>query len=222
MGVAKFFGYKHWTLEDPSRCFNVGKGLKGRAHSHKRRNHKWHAIVKRYGLRIEVCVGPVFNEEACTWEIEQIAVMQTFTINHSHDDQDDIGCNLTKGGEGTAGRFASDETREKIRKSKTGVSVPALSQALQGRFLSVDHRQQISAGMASSTRHQEANSSRSQKLKGRSAPNKGQTLSYDHRKAIGQSLLGNTNTLGKRYGHQRCGLCRQLGHKRSTCPERNS
>lgn len=25
-----FYGYKHWTLENVSRCFYVGKGLRGR------------------------------------------------------------------------------------------------------------------------------------------------------------------------------------------------
>lgn len=101
--MMRFYGYKHWTLEDHPRCFYVGKGLNGRSHQRQRRNHKWHAIVKRYGLRIEVCFGPVTNEEACAWEIEHIELMKTFSVNHSHDDSDDIGCNFTKGGEGVTG-----------------------------------------------------------------------------------------------------------------------
>lgn len=115
----RFYGYKHWTLEDRSRCFNIGKGLEGRSRS-TNRNHKWHAIVKRFGFRVEVCVGPLTNEEVCAWEIENIALMGTFSTNHSHDDPNDIGCNFTKGGEGTVGRLVSSETREKISAAQRG------------------------------------------------------------------------------------------------------
>ncbi len=110
----RFYGYKHWTLEDPPRCFNVGKGVKKRPWN-KRRNHKWHAISKRLGLRVEVCIGPVINQEACAWEIEQIAAMGTFSTNHSHTDDADIGCNFTKGGEGNLGR--SDPWSSKAREN---------------------------------------------------------------------------------------------------------
>lgn len=115
--MMRFYGYKHWTLEETSRCFNVGKGLKGRADSD-RRNHKWHAIVKRYGLRVEICYGPVTNEEACTWEIDNILKEGTFTINHSHDDPIDIGCNFTKGGEGVSGFHHKPGAPYLIRKGK--------------------------------------------------------------------------------------------------------
>jgi len=107
------FGYKHWTLEDPPRCFNVGKGLVNRSSSHCSRNHKWHAIVKRYGLRVEVCVGPLEHFDACAWEIENVALMGTYTSNHSHDDSSDIGCNFTRGGEGGPGRVQSDAEKQK-------------------------------------------------------------------------------------------------------------
>jgi len=116
----EYYGYKHWTLEDVPRCFNVGKGLIGRSDSHYARNHKWHAIVNRLGLRVEVCVGPVTNFDACSWEIENITLMGTFSTNHSHDDDSDIGCNFTKGGEGAAGRPVSAETREKIAATQRG------------------------------------------------------------------------------------------------------
>jgi hypothetical protein len=106
--ISRFYGYKHWTLEDVPRCFNVGKGVKGRANS-KRRNHKWHSVVERFGLRVEVCFGPVTNEEACAWEIEWVARENTFSTNHSHDDPSDIGCNFTLGGDtGTPGAKRPD------------------------------------------------------------------------------------------------------------------
>lgn len=64
----RFYGYKHWTLEDVPRCFYVGKGLNKRPYSD-RRSKKWHAIATRYGLRVEIVCGPMTNAEVCDWEI---------------------------------------------------------------------------------------------------------------------------------------------------------
>jgi hypothetical protein len=119
-----YFGYKHMTLEDPPRCFNVGKGKGNRAYSHHNRNHKWHAIVKRLGLHVKVCVGFTDSECACAWEIENVAKENTFSTNHSHDDPIDIGCNFTRGGDGKPGFHVSLQTRQKQRESKLGVRNP--------------------------------------------------------------------------------------------------
>lgn len=97
------YGYKHWTLEEHPRCFYVGKGVLGRVESRGSRNHKWHAIVKRFGIRVEICVGQLDNDAACQWEIENIAAEKTFSANHDHD-VNDIGCNFTIGGDGVTGR----------------------------------------------------------------------------------------------------------------------
>ena len=126
-----FYGYKHWTLEKAPRCFNVGKGRQCRVNDLRARNHKWHAIVKRLGLRVEVCVGfkcdnhnHVFdgkcqaNDDVCAWEIECIAKENSFSTNHSHDDMNDIGCNFTRGGEGTTGRKVSEKTSELQRQRR--------------------------------------------------------------------------------------------------------
>ena len=121
----RFYGYKHWTLEDPPRCFNVGKGLINRPTSRRGRNHKWHAIVKCLGLRVEVCIGPVLEEQAIAWEVENIALMGTFSTNHSHDDPIDIGCNLTHGGEGVTGYRWTTQHREKVIASLKGQPKPA-------------------------------------------------------------------------------------------------
>jgi hypothetical protein len=214
----RFYGYKHWTLEDIPRCYYVGKGLIGRANSNRHRNHKWHAIVKRLGLRVEVCVGPVTNEEACAWEVENISKEGTFSTNHSHD-VGDIGCNFTKGGEGTTGRKSSPETRAKISSSKTGVANPILSKILRGRPLSEEYRQRIRDGLACSEHREAANEARSKKLKGRVPFNKGRRLSLKHSQAIGNALRGNHNTRGKTIEHLRCGQCGRLGHTRKTCEE---
>lgn len=144
-----YYGYKHWTLEDVPRCFNVGKGNLKRPFRSDNRNHKWHAIVKRYGLRVEVCVGPLTNKEACAWETQNIELMGTFSTNHSHDDPNDIGCNFTKGGDGLSGWHHSDATRKKMSESHAGVSLPkktrnAISLAHKGRTKSTVHRQRLS------------------------------------------------------------------------------
>jgi len=202
------------------RCFNVGKGLGARPFSTRSRNHKWHAIVKRYGLRIEVCAEVNDNEAACQWEIAAIDEMKTFSTCHAHDDPDDIGCNFTRGGEGAEGRLVSEETRKKISESKTGIMNPALSQILRGRPLSEEHRQHISESLSTSHKFKESHAQRSASLKGREPYNKGKTLPDEHRSKIGSGLAGNSNTKGKKIGPNRCGICGVRGHKRNTCEKR--
>lgn len=125
---ARFYCYKHWTLEETPRCFYVGKGLKYRPFHRKKkeRGKKWHAIVEKYGLRVEVCIGPVTNEEACAWEIEQIRLEETFTS--------DIGCNFTRGGGGTTGTKRPDvSARMRLPRSE-------------------EHRRKVSAAMKGKTK----------------------------------------------------------------------
>jgi len=116
---ARFYGYKHWTLEETPRCFYVGKGLGDRPKQTRNRSHKWRAIVKRLGLRVEVCIGPVTNEEACAWEVERISQECTFSECHLHDSVD-IGCNFTRGGDGVVGRRHDEEAKRRIGESSRG------------------------------------------------------------------------------------------------------
>ncbi len=138
----RFYGYKHWTVEDTPRCFYVGRGVINRSKSHNGRNHKWHAIIKRFGLRVEVCIGPVTNEEANVWEIETIALMKTFSSNHLHDDPNDIGCNFTKGGEGITGWTHSDEAKRKNSASNQ-VSCSGENNGMFGKHHSEETRKKI-------------------------------------------------------------------------------
>lgn len=137
----RFYGYKHWTLEDPPRCFNVGKGVKKRPHSYGSRSHKWHHTVKRLGLRVEVCVGPMSNQQACIWEMQYIPLMGTRSDNHTHNNDADIGCNFTDGGEGTSGHNVSEETRAKHRAYRTSDETRA---KLKGRVKSLEERAKLS------------------------------------------------------------------------------
>jgi len=137
--LSDFYGYKHWTLEEVPRCFNVGKGIKRRASQSRSRNHKWHAIVKRYGLRVEICTDSMTNEQACAWEVETIEKMGTFSTEHSHDSID-IGCNFTRGGDGSSGCTPTDETRAKMSKSRLGNKH---GNANKGKPKSAEHKEAI-------------------------------------------------------------------------------
>lgn len=133
--LARFYGYKHWTLEESPRCFYVGKGLKPRPFHRKKneRGRKWHAVVEQYGLRVEVCVGPVTNEEACVWEIEQIAIENTFSVNHHHH-SGDVGCNFTRGGDGTVGLKRPDVSARQ-RLPRTDEYRKKMSEAMRGKSI---------------------------------------------------------------------------------------
>lgn len=164
--MSKFYGYMHWTLEEFPRCFYVGKGVLRRAHSNRSRNHKWHAVVKRFGLRVEVCVGPMTNEEACAWEIKQIARWGTFSTDHSHD-SDNIGCNFTHGGDGSSGCVPSVETRRKMSESHMGNDGGRAS--LIGRPKSEAHKQAIRSALKGNARVSAALKG-NQRTKGRKIP----------------------------------------------------
>lgn len=71
-------------------------------------------------------VGPVTNEEACAWEIEQIKVENTFsTCFRQH--TNDIGCNFTRGGEGVSGHQHNEITKLRISASSRGRKVSEMT-----------------------------------------------------------------------------------------------
>jgi len=87
------------------------------------RSKKWRAVVERFGLRIEICFGPVTDQEAIAWEIEQITKEDTFTTCYSTEEGTNIRCNFTRGGDGASGykHTESHKTRMKIvLKGRTG------------------------------------------------------------------------------------------------------
>lgn len=163
-----YYGYKHWTLEETPRCFYVGKGRKIRPYTHQGRNHKWHAVVKRYGLRVEVCVEMTTNDEICAWEIATIALERTLSKNHSHDDSTDIGCNFTRGGNGKDECHTTAETRAKQSASQ--------------------RRRFAEQGVSDVTRQK-----LSLLFKGRTAPNKGRSPSDETRARMCKASSGANN-----------------------------
>ena len=221
----KFYGYKHWTLEDPPRCFNVGKGVKSRPISKRSRNHKWHAIVERLGLRVEVCIGPVTNEEACAWEVKNIASMGTFSTCHDHDNSSDIGCNFTRGGDGSIDRNVTLMTREKLSsagkrhqtttqnredvKAKRRASLDAYraehgteawKRGAKQRFSNVLERQALSEIMTRVGQRESIKKARSENAKQR-------WLDPVYRQKMARQ--------GGKF--QKCGRCKAIGHNRRSC-----
>lgn len=147
-----YYGYKHYTLD--GKCFYVGIGFHKRAFDVRSRNHKWKSVVKRYGLRIEICVGPLNRDDICEWEIQNIVIEKTHSMCHSHD-SDDLGCNFSLGGDVNRGYALSLVTRER------------LSQALIGHNVSDETRKKISEKLSGITRSLETRRRQSTSHKGK-------------------------------------------------------
>lgn len=199
----RFYGYKHWTLEDQPRCFYVGKGLKRRPFGG-HRSSKWHAIVDQYGLRVEICIGPVTNEEALKWEIENIALMDTYTINRCHHDPLDIRCNFTKGGDGGVGHVVPDDARKRIGDAQRGkpkslATRQKLRKILEGRIIPEITRHKMSVSHKGKPL--------SEKNRQNLWKNRSRVFSNEHRIALSVAAR-----------QRQCSLCKQCGHNRLRCP----
>lgn len=221
----RFYGYKHWTLEDTPRCFYVGKGLQRRPFSTSRthRSRKWHAIVKRFGFRVEICVGPITNEEACAWEIESIVQENTYSMNYSHNGID-IACNFTKGGEGAPGRVVSISARQRIgdaqrSKPKSQETKDKLRAALIGRGLPSTTRQRMSDAKRGKplTKENRRNLWKNRSHKFTEEHRKNLSLAASNRRASPETREKMSKALkGKRH---RCSQCGELGHLRPNCKQ---
>jgi hypothetical protein len=228
-----FYGYKHWTLEEVSRCFYVGKGRKNRPHS-QFRNHKWHAIVERYGLRVEICIGPVIDEEACAWEIAAIAEMGTFTTNHVHDDPIDIGCNLTRGGDGVAGykftdkqlskHHAKQNTPETLEKKRLAQLAVSEQKSRNIKIALASPVEKARRGAATSKRNKLAwqdPAYRSKILEQFNNDTTKQTRAEAMKKPelrAKRRAAWQDPILRARMSQPHCSVCKNLGHNRRTCP----
>lgn len=102
--------YVDWTCEDPPRPFYVGKGNESRINK-ERRNQKHTVISTRYGWRRELVFESNEHREVLAEEQRLITIYKTFTTSHITCDGRNIGCNFTKGGDGTYGYKHREETR---------------------------------------------------------------------------------------------------------------
>jgi hypothetical protein len=105
----KFYVYEHWR-PDKGVCFYVGKGTGPRAWSLKFNRNRHHlAVISKLtalGLAVDIRIiaRDLTSADALVLEVERIAFYGRETLT-----------NQTDGGDGQNG--ASDETREKLRRS---------------------------------------------------------------------------------------------------------
>lgn len=181
--------------------------------------------MDRYGLRVEICVGPITNEEAVSWEQEWILKEDTYTENYSFNDPD-IRCNFTRGGDGAVGKVVSEEARQRIgeaqrAKPKSQETKDKIRVALYGRKFSDETRQRMSAARRGKSLNEEhkrnlwknrsheftkehcANISRAQQ---------GRTASEATKKKMSEATKGKQHC---------CSKCGQLGHLKPKCKVEN-
>jgi hypothetical protein len=112
--------YRHIRL-DKNEPFYVGIGKnEHRAYSKRSRNKHWHNIIKK-GYIVEIMLYHLTWKEACEKEKEFISLYG----------RSDIGtgslCNWTDGGEGSLNCKHSEESKQKISKSKKEKPTPLKS-----------------------------------------------------------------------------------------------
>lgn len=201
----RFYGYKHWTLENVPRCFNVGRGTRGRAFDKQHRNAKWKNVASKYGVRVEVCTNALSNAAANLWEIEQIIVECTYAGDYP----DSIGCNLTRGGEGcTGGKGGRGKTS--WSKGKTGVYSKEYTDAISRRQSSnnISKRPDVREKLVEKQAQTNLNISIAHRAKGAEHHCK----KFDVREKISRAVVG-TKMIDKH-----CSLCHVKGHRRDCCP----
>ena len=93
-----FYGYVDYTIEPPDIAFYVGKGNKRRVRV-VRRNKKHCCVAAKHGQRRVVEFMSMDERAVLEWEIARISELDTCSTY--------LGCNFTKGGDGTSGRSMS-------------------------------------------------------------------------------------------------------------------
>jgi hypothetical protein len=113
--------YRHIRL-DTNEIFYIGIGSENndykRAYTKRNRNKHWRNIVNKTDYEVEIVLDNLTWDEACTKEIEFIKLYGRKDLNEG------TLCNLTDGGEGPLGFVHSQESREKLSKSKIGKPTP--------------------------------------------------------------------------------------------------
>lgn len=198
-----FYVYVHKRATDGS-IFYVGKGHKGRAYAKTNRNRYWHNIANKHGYTIEFVKSNMIEIDAFKLECELIAQYGRENL-----------CNMTDGGEGTAGYIPSAETRLKLaetsRRKHSPESIEKTAAAHRGSKRSEESRERmrdaqlISAkrGISDETRRKMSESGRLKVM----PPGHGKNLSKaltgikksdEHRKKLSIAKLGKKMSLDAR------------------------
>lgn len=118
--------YRHIRL-DKNEVFYIGIGKdENRPYESRGRNIYWNRIVSKSNYKIEIIFDNISYEDAKIKEIEFIKLYG----------RKDLGlgtlCNMTDGGEGMSGYITSQETKDKISKTKSGKKNEKLSKLCKG------------------------------------------------------------------------------------------
>jgi hypothetical protein len=109
--------YRH-IRKDKNEPFYIGIGsdLKyKRANEKSRRNDIWYKIINKTDYEVQILFDSITWEEACLKEKEFILLYGRIDSNTG------VLCNMTNGGDGVVGFLFTDEIKEKISKSITGI-----------------------------------------------------------------------------------------------------
>jgi len=140
-----FYIYLHKRLSD-NLIFYVGKGKGKRAWVKSGRNERWNRTVLKHGYFVEILFDNLSESEA--FQIEKDCITELRYFNYPL-------CNMTDGGEGTAGHSVSKSTRLRI------------SEVHKGRVKSEAERANISKAQRGKKKSPEAVEKVAAKLRGR-------------------------------------------------------
>ena len=110
----KFCIYFHYR-KDTNVVFYIGKGSGTRPYSKSSRSNHWHYLVNKTGYAVKLIATNLLEAQAFKLERRLILL---------YNKKQKQLVNKTEGGEGISGFLHSLESRQKMSKTKTGISVP--------------------------------------------------------------------------------------------------
>lgn len=132
----KFYVYVDFTTEALPRPFYVGKGNASRV-SNLHRNRYHSSISLKYGIKREIVLETLDEQEAFDLERKLIIEHNTFIGNESA-----WGANFTRGGEGTSGMKHTDKSKRKNSESNR-LACSGEKNGMFGKHHSEETRQKI-------------------------------------------------------------------------------
>lgn len=189
-----FYVYAHFCADD-GRLFYVGKGSGRRAWSRSSRNRHWKSVVAKHGRRVRLLRSGLSEAEAFRIEALLIAARKERLATY------------TAGGRGIAGYRHTERAKAAMSEKRTGRKMSeaaraAMSATIRSRPDLLALRAETFAGdrnparktqnrAASSERMTHANPMQRAEVREKMAASKrGQTLSDEARKKIGNALRG--------------------------------